>query len=204
MRLQVRFRRTFALLWTRLLLVAMPAACAMGAGAAEAATPDGSRWAAIGPVVGYRTFASLFEMDGEVAIGARVSLGLSDRVTITIDGAHAEPTRRTSGVVASVGDIRTLVSYRLRERGVRPFLLAGLGGQILNFHDAPASASAVLAAGLGAELDLSPDWLVVVEGSADFYRGRLVTYSSMGEELSSTSRETYATGIFSAGLLYRF
>ncbi|MEK7348962.1 MAG: hypothetical protein AABZ94_08825 [Candidatus Eisenbacteria bacterium] len=204
MRRQVSFWVTVADLWTRFLLVAVPAACAFAAAVASAAPADGERWAAVGLIAGYRTFASPLELEGEFAIGARVSLGLSDRVTIMIDGAHADPTRRTSGKVSSFGDIRALVSYRLRERGVRPYILAGLGGQILNFHDAPASASAIVAAGLGAEITLSPEWLAIFEGAADFYRGRFVTYSSTGQELSSTNREMYATGIFSAGLLYRF
>ncbi len=192
------------ILWTCPLLLVMQVVCAIEAGGAWAAPPDRGRWVAIGPVAGYRTFASPLELEGEFAIGARVSLGVSNRVTIMIDGAHAEPTRRTSGVVSSVGDIRALVSYGFRKRGVRPYLLVGLGGQILNFHDAPASASAVVATGLGAEIALSPEWIAVFEGSADFYRGRFVTYSSTGQELSSTSRETYATGLFSAGIQYRF
>lgn len=204
MRRQVSYGETVAALWTRFVLVAVPVALAFGAGVASAAPADGERWAAVGPIAGYRTFASPLELEGEFAIGARVSLGLSDRVAIMIDGAHADPTRRTSGKVSSFGDIRALVSYRIRERGVRPYILAGLGGQILNFHDAPASASAVVAAGLGAEISLSPEWLAIIEASADFFRGRFVTYSSTGQELSSTNREMYATGIFSAGIQYRF
>lgn len=204
MRRRVLYRETVASLWTRLMLVAVPVALAFGAGVASAAPADGERWAAVGPIAGYRTFASPLELEGEFAIGARVSLGLSDRVTIMIDGAHADPTRRTSGKVSSFGDIRALFSYRIRERGVRPYVLAGLGGQILNFHDAPASASAVVAAGLGAEISLSPEWLAIFEGSADFFRGRFVTYSETGQELTSTNREMYATGIFSAGIQYRF
>ncbi len=204
MRRQVSYGKTVANHWTRLMLVAVPVALAFGTGVASAAPANGERWAAVGPIVGYRTFASPLELEDEFAIGARVSLSLSDRVTIMIDGAHADPTRRTSGKVSSFGDIRALLSYRIRERGIRPYILAGLGGQILNFHDAPASASAVVAAGLGAEIALSSDWLAIFEGSADFFRGRFVTYSSTGEELSSTNREMYATGIFSAGIQYRF
>lgn len=204
MRLRVSFRDTVAFLLTRRLFAALPAACAFAGAVAAAAPAEGERWAAVGPIAGYRTFASPLELDSEFAIGARVSLGLGNRVTIMIDGAHAEPTRRTSGQVSSFGDIRALVSYGFRERGVRPYLLVGLGGQILNFHDAPASASAVVATGLGTEVALSPEWIAIFEGSADFYRGRFVTYSSTGQELSSTSRETYATGLFSAGIQYRF
>lgn len=174
------------------------------AGTAVASPTGGERWVAVGPVAGYRTFASRLELDSEFAIGARISLGVSDRVTVMIDGAHAEPRRRTSGVISSFGDIRALVSYRLRKEGVRPYLVTGVGGQVLNFHDAPASASAVVAAGAGVELDLTPDWVALFEASADVYGGRFVTYSSTGRELSSTDRRTYATGIFSVGLAYRF
>ena len=190
--------------WTRLLLLAVPVVSSLAVGVVGAAPLGEGRWAAIGPVVGSRTFASPLELDAVFAIGARVSLGLSDRVTIIVDGAHAEPTRRTSGIASSFGDVRALLSYRLREQGVRPYLVTGVGGQFLNFHDAPASASAIVAVGVGAEVDLSPEWLVIVEGSADIYGGRFVTYSPTGTELSSTTRETYATGIFSAGLQYRF
>ena len=199
MTFQSPFRLGVRLLWTSLLGASILAIL----GAAPALAGEG-RWVAVGPVVGYRSFAAPLELDPEFAIGARVSLGVSDRVVVTIDGGHAEPTRTTSGIVSSFGDIRALVAYRLKTSGVRPYLLTGVGGQIMNFHDAPASASAVVAAGAGAELDLADAWVVVVEGSANLYRGRLVTYNSTGQELTSTPRETYATGIFSLGILYRF
>jgi len=184
--------------WALLLAVALTSATA------HAAPEAGERWAAVGPVVGYRTFPATLEWESEFAIGARVSMGLSDHVAVMIDGAHADPTRRTSRKVSSFGDIRALVSYKLRRTGLRPYLVTGIGGMILNFHDAPASASAVVAAGGGVEFDLTPEWLVMFEGAADLYKGRYVTYSPTGEELSSTERIMHSIGLFSAGLQYRF
>jgi hypothetical protein len=199
-------RLSTSLSWTRAAAVAILMACASGLGVpqAEAAPPTGERWAAAGPVVGYRTFPATLELNSEFAIGARVSLGLSDRVAVMIDGAHADPTRKTSQKVSSFGDIRALFSYNLRRTGLRPYLVTGLGGMILNFHDAPASASAVVAAGGGVQFDLGPEWLVMFEGTADMYKGRYVTYSPTGQELSSTERQMHSIGLFSAGLQYRF
>lgn len=201
---QPRFAWRLPALWTRLLLASILVLMATTTSRALAATTPPGRWATVGVTGGARIFSSSLDLENEFAIGARVVLGLSDRVSIGIDGGHSSPTRRSSDIASSFGEVRAIASYRFLTGSVRPYLMTGVGGQFFNFHDAPGAAGAVVAAGAGVECSLGEVWSVVGEGSVDFYRARYQTFSDTGEVIDSTEPLTYGTGILTLGLQIRF
>ena len=188
--------------WTRYLPPAILLAMTVTSASPATAAPE--RWIGVGVTSGARSFASPMELQSEVALGARISIGVTDRVMISIDGGHSNPTRRTSGVSSSYGEVRVLAAYRFLSGPFRPYLLTGLGGQFFNFHDAPGSAGACVAAGIGAEYEVNEEWALFGEVSVDGYRARFQTFSESGEVIESTSMLTYGTGIATIGLQYRF
>ena len=190
--------------WTRLLLIAIPILLAAPSSRALAATTPPGRWATVGLTTGARIFSSSLDLQNEIAIGGRLLLGLSDRVSIGIDGGHSSPTRKSSDISSSFGEVRAIGSYRFRTGSIRPYLMTGVGGQFFNFHDAPGAAGVVVAAGAGVECDLSETWSLVGEGSVDFYRARYQTFSNTGEVLESTETLTYGTGVLTLGIQTRF
>ena len=177
--------------------------CLLGASAAVA-EPLPARWVGVGITTGARIFSSRLELGSEAAIGARITMGVSDRIMIAIDGGHSSPTRKTSNVSSSFGEVRALAAYRFLSGPVRPYLLTGLGGQFFNFHDAPGTAGAIVAAGVGVEFMAGSEWAIFGEGSVDFYRAKYQTFSDTGEVLDSTPNATYGTGLVTVGLQYRF
>lgn len=204
MRRQVSTPGTASFLWTHVVAPAVRLggiAIALSlAGPAEAA----ERWVGIGPTTGARWFASRFELQSEIAVGARVTIGVSDRLAISIDGGHSNPSRRSSGVSSSYGEIRALASYRFLPGPLRPYLLTGLGGQFFNFHDAPGAAGVCVAGGLGVEYEAAEEWALFGEVSVDAFRARFQTFSETGQVIDSSEMRTYGTGIATVGLQYRF
>jgi hypothetical protein len=170
----------------------------------QAADAGPERRAGVGLTTGARIFASRLELQNEAAIGLRVSLGVADRVSVLIDGSHSNPTRKTSGASSSFGDLRVLASYRLLPGRLAPYVAAGVGGQFFNFHDAPGTAGAVIAAGLGIEFAASREWALFAEATADFYRAQYHRFTETGTVLESSPAATYATGVVTAGAEFRF
>jgi hypothetical protein len=203
MRLRVSFLDVRSV-WTLLAATSVRGAgIALALAVADPAVAQ-ERWVGVGLTTGTRSFASPLKLDTELALGARVSIGVSDRVTVSIDGGHSNPSRRSSGVSSSVGEVRVLTAYSFLHGSIRPYLLAGLGGQFFNFHDAPGSAGACVVGGLGAEFMANDEWALFGEGSVDAYRARFQTFSETGELVYSSDILTYGTGIVTLGLQYRF
>jgi len=154
----------------------------------------------VAPLVGARMFASPLELNSEFAFGARVSIGVSDRVCVVMDAGHSSPVRKTTGASMSFGEIRLLTTVRVLRGPVCPYVLAGLGGQFFNFHDTAGAASGLLAAGLGVEVEATRRWSFFAEGSGDIYRA-----SFSGSDYGSwSSRQTYVTGLYTFGAQYEF
>ena len=202
MRRLTSVRRRVACAWTLPALLAVPTLALLALADLASAAPE--RWLGVGITSGTRSFASPMELQSEIALGARLSIGLTGNLTISIDGGHSNPTRRTSGTPSSYGEIRALAAYRFLSGSVRPYLLTGLGGQFFNFHDAPGTAGACVAAGIGVDFEANEEWALFGEVSIDAYRARFQTFSESGEVIDSTDILTYGTGILSVGLQYRF
>lgn len=163
-----------------------------------------ARRVGIGPTTGARVFSSRLDLQSEAAVGLRVSLGVSERVSVVIDGAHSNPTRKVTGAASSFGDLRVLANYRVLRGRVAPYVQAGVGGQFFNFHDAPGSAGAVVAAGLGVEFAASRDVALFAEVMANGYRAQYHRFTETGTVLESSPAATYATGAVTIGAQYRF
>lgn len=205
MRCPISFRVIVACPWTRRWLLAVPAAAfvlALLAGSVSAEEAP-SRPIRVAPIVGSRIFAEPLKLYSEFAFGARVSMGLSDRVTVAVDASHSSPVRKTTGSSMSFGEIRLLTTVAILRGRVQPYALAGLGGQFFNFFDAPGAAGLIFAGGLGVEFEPVERWSVFAEGSADFYRASF-TMSNSPSFLTASPRQTLATGVLTLGVQYEF
>jgi hypothetical protein len=187
------------LLFTGLLLVV-----AMLGALPRSACAQSSRSFLVAPSFGVRSFESKLDLENEAAIGARLGLGVNDRVTVLTDVVHSVPARKTTGRLAYVTGLRTLVQVRLLTGSLRPFAIAGVGGILFNFSDAIDTASGAVTLGGGVELMVRNRLGIYAEGSADFYRARQVTYSSTGEELTTSDRSTDSATTVAVGISVGF
>ncbi|HEU4725056.1 MAG TPA: hypothetical protein VFU59_07135 [Candidatus Eisenbacteria bacterium] len=196
-------RGLVACLWTRRALLAVPALLILMAAGPSRAEGDYARPVRIAPLVGARVFAEPLRLNSEFAFGLRVSMGVSERVSVAMDVGHSSPVRKTSGKSMSFGEMRLLTTVDLLRGPVRPYALVGLGGQFFNFHDTSGAVGLVFAGGLGVEYDPPARWSVFAEGSADFYRADY--YSSLSSYLDpGSANQTLATGVFTLGIQYEF
>ena len=203
MRRLTSVRHRVACPWTLPALLAVPALALLLAADPAWAEPAGHRPIRVAPLAGARVFADPLKLNSEFAFGGRISIGVSDRVSVAIDASHSSPVRRTSGTNMSFGEIRLLTTVALLRSPLHPYALAGLGGQFFNFFDAPGAAGLIFAGGLGVEYAPAERWSVFAEGSADFYRASY-TMSGRPSFLSAGPRQTLATGVFTFGVQYEF
>lgn len=182
-------------------------AAGVAIGASWAPNPvraEAERLAGVGVTSGARVYSNPLELQTEATVGVRVSMWLSDQLTVIVDGAHANPTRRTSGASSSFGDVRILAAYHPWRSRWSPYFVTGVGGQFFNFHDAPGTAGAVVAAGTGIEFEASRRWALFAEATANFYRAQYHVYTEFGTAVKSSVAATYATGALSLGAQVRF
>ena len=172
--------------------------------AASPATAQSDRPISVAPTIGYRNFDSELDLNGEITAGLRFGVDASPKFGILMDYVYTSPSRESSGGSANVHAMRALAKYRLLTSSVRPYLLAGVGGLLFDFEDTFDTASFTLSLGGGAEYRLGSRASLFAEASADGYRARTVTYSSTGEELESTERETQAVMTATAGIAVEF
>jgi hypothetical protein len=153
---------------------------------------------------GVHSFEETLDLESEVAFGFRGGAGINDRVTLLMEYVVTGPARKTSGSLAHVSSLRGLAQVRLLRSSVRPYLLAGIGGILFNFEDAVDTASGAATFGGGVEVEPWNRVSVFVEGSADIYRARSVSYTSTGDELTTTDRSTDTVGAAMAGIAVEF
>lgn len=155
-------------------------------------------------MAGVRSFDSEVGLESEAAFGARFGMGVSDRFTVWIDALTSRPTRSISTATANVTALRVLAQAHLLTGSVRPYVVAGGGGLIFNFEDAFDTAGGIGTVGGGVDWRFARRALLFAEGTADFYRARMVAYSSTGQEISSSPRETQTATAVSAGIAVEF
>jgi hypothetical protein len=177
---------------------------ALFTGAPRLASADAARPFQVGGAVAIRSFESRLDLNDELAAGFRLGLGMNERVSVLIDAVHTTPIRKTTGRLAHVTDLRSLVQVRLLTGSLRPYLVGGVGGILFDFDDAYDTAMGALTGGAGLEWRASSQFTVFGEGSLDFYRNRSVTFDSLGNEISSTKSTTDQARTYSLGLLANF
>ena len=155
-------------------------------------------------MAGARSFDSEVGLESEASFGARFGMGLSNRFTVWIDALTSRPTRTATAETANVTALRALGQAHLLTGKVRPYVLVGGGGLIFNFEDAFDTAGGIATVGGGIDWRFTRRALLFAEGTADLYRARMVTYSSTGQEVSSSPRETQTATAVSAGIAVEF
>jgi opacity protein-like surface antigen len=165
---------------------------------------ESARPFSVGVHGGVRLFEEDLDLEDEVAFGLRVGMGASERFSFLIDFMQSSPARTTTGAQASVSALRGLTQARLLTGTVRPYLLAGLGGVLFNFDDTSDTAVGAVTVGGGLEMKLGTRASLYGEVSADLYRARSVSYSTEGEVLSSTERDTQTAWTALAGFQVEF
>jgi hypothetical protein len=153
---------------------------------------------------GVHSFEQKLDLGSEVAVGIRGGAGVNDRVTLLLEYVHTAPARKTTGATARISSVRGLAQIRLLRSAVRPYFLAGVGGVLFNFEDAVDTAAGTATFGGGVEVEPWNRVSFFAEGYADIYRARSVTYSSTGDELSTTERSTDTVGAGMAGIAVEF
>ena len=174
------------------------------ASAAEGKTDTPNRPFFLAVSAGVRSFEKKLDLGSEVAVALRGGSGVNDRVTLLLEYVHTAPARKTTGATARVSAVRGLAQVRLLRSSVRPYLLAGIGGILFNFEDAVDTAAGTATLGGGVEVEPWHRVSLFAEGYADLYRARSVTYSSTGEQLTTTERSTDTVGAGMAGIGVRF
>lgn len=190
-----------SLVWMRLAITLFLLA---GSGIALPERAQAERSLVVAPSVGIRSFEEDLDLESEASIGVRFGIRTSERVSVLVDYVHSVPARETTGQLAYVTGLRSLVQARLMTGTLRPYLLAGVGGLLFNFSDATDAAGGALTLGGGVEVKPWRRTAVFAEGSVDLYRSREVVYSSTGEELSTSPRRTDRILGLTAGVSVEF
>jgi hypothetical protein len=168
------------------------------------AAGESARPISVAPMIGFRDFDSDLGLNGEISFGARFGVDTSPRFGLLMDFIYAQPSRETTGTPANVTAIRGLARYRILAGSVRPYLVAGVGGVLFDFRDSFDTGSITLTLGGGADYRLGGKTSLFAEFSADGYRARTVTYSSTGQEVESTERDTQAVLAGTLGVAVEF
>lgn len=193
---RLRFRamspRAFAAL---LALLALASAGPAAAGDRPVSVSGGAAW---------RIFSSQLGLENDAGLSLRLGLGVTDRLEVALDYSLSDPLRKVTQQSASVSALRALARYEVWQGAVRPYVLAGGGGFLVNFNDSSDYSTGALTVGLGIERRLGPSAFLRVEGSADLYRSEVVRYDIGGNVESRAPRTTNALGTFSASLGTRF
>ena len=177
--------------------------CALLLAAAPAAAQS-SRPIFIAPTVGVRDFGSDQDLDSDVSFGLRFGVDATPHLGLLMDWVYTSPSRESTGTPADVTALRGLVRYVILTGSLRPYLLAGVGGVLFDFGDSYDTASIALTLGGGADYRIGSRFSLFAEASVDGYRARTVTYSSTGEEIDPSERETETVLNGTAGIAVEF
>lgn len=157
-----------------------------------------------GLTVGTRAFEKGLDLKPEAAFGFRIGTGLNDRMSVRLEYLYTAPSRKVSGSSASITAYRFIGRAAFTSWSVRPYAELGFGGILFDFRDTYDTAAGTLMGGAGLEVNVSRRVCLSLEGSADFYRYRAVTYDETGQELSSTARSTDNTSTLLVGMQVSF
>ena len=152
-----------------------------------------------GPMVGVRLFEKDLDLQSEVSFGGRVGMGFSDRWGVVFDFVAAHPLRQSNGKEVVIDALRALAKANILTGRARPYVVAGLGGGMFLYPDAPNSAHGTLTAGAGFEYHATERVFVAAEGTLDYFRADPVLWTPNGG-IRLGPRETFTMGTLSLGL----
>jgi hypothetical protein len=151
------------------------------ASSAQPAPSSATEWHPVISAVGaWRVFNDQIDLRSEWAYGARMGLESSSRFSLVIDYVECQTWRRGSGRSAEVMALRALGRVDALRGRVRPYLIGGLGGLLLQFRDAPNTAVGSMILGVGGEKRFAERWRLFGEASVDHYYYESVFYTSTG------------------------
>jgi hypothetical protein len=168
--------------------------------------PDGppARSVLLGITFGARFFNEDLQLGNDFSFGGRVGIGLGSRWALMTDFVACHPSRETSGVITYVDALRFLARYNMMTGAIRPYVVAGVGGILFIFNDAPTTAGGALTVGLGTDLKVATRTRLFVEASRDIYSVQDITYDLAGKPLYTGDEHTRALGTISGGIGVEF
>lgn len=153
---------------------------------------------------GVRLFDEDLGLQEDLSIGGRVGLGMSPRWSVILDFVASHPIRTSTQRMAAVDALRTLARANILLGNVRPYAIAGIGGILFDFGDAPSSARGAITLGAGVDFRVAKSAFAFVEGSADGYQSETVFYDSALRPHLAGPRETAILGTISLGISAEF
>lgn len=151
-------------------------------------------------LIGVRLMDEDLGFKNDISLGARIGLGMSPRWSVLLDFVASHPIREVTGSSAAVDALRALARANILTGMFRPYVVAGIGGILFDFGDAPSMARGALTLGVGADFRIARKAFVFLEGSADGYQSAEVIYTPTGRPYLQKPRETHILGTVSLGI----
>ncbi len=153
---------------------------------------------------GLRVFNSQLGLQNNAAAGLRVGLGVTERLTVSLDYVFSAPVRENTDVIAGVSALRSLLRVDLMAGRTRPYLIAGVGGVMFNFGDARDFSTGTLTGGLGISHRFDRRHSISIEATEDAYRARTEEFTLTGSLLRTGPRTTNGLGTIAGGFAMTF
>jgi len=153
---------------------------------------------------GFRLFGDELDLREHWSYGGRVGLSDPSRTTLYLDYLECRTWRNATARHSEIFALRALVRFDILKSTVRPYVIAGFGGMMLQFDDAPNAGVGAFTYGGGAEARLGDRWSIFAEGTFDTYTAERVTYTPGGTVYGRTYRGTFSMNSLIAGLSARF
>ncbi len=129
---------------------------------------------------GIQTFNDQVGLEDASCFLFRAGLGMTDRVTVALDGTFSPTRRVNTRALAYIYNVRGVVRVNLLPGATRPYLLAGGGIAAFDFSDAWDSAAGIATIGAGVSQRIGSRTFVALEASANFYRIRVMYFDEFG------------------------
>jgi len=153
---------------------------------------------------GARFFNKDLDLGTDVSFGGRLEMGLSTRWGVIMDFLASHPTRNSNGATVPIDALRALARGNILTGRIKPYLVAGVGGLLFWFDNAPNGAEGNLTFGAGADYRFGSRTLLFLEGTTDIYRSYPIVYGPEGQVLRVGERETETLGAATIGIGMEF
>jgi hypothetical protein len=149
---------------------------------------------------GIRLFDEVLGLEEDLSIGCRIGLGMSPRWSVLLDFVASHPIRTVTKQMAAIDALRAFARANILMGRVRPYAIAGIGGILFDFSDAPSSGRGAITLGGGIDVRIAKSAFAFIEGSADGYQSDTVAYDPTGQPYRVDPRETRILGTISMGI----
>ncbi len=154
---------------------------------------------------GIRTYSSQQLGLEDAANGSlRVGLGMTDRVTVALEGSFSSTNRSSNLAAANAYGMRAIAQVDLLEGATRPYLLAGGGVVAFDFGDAQDTSVGIGTIGGGISRRLGPRTFVALEAAADIYGVREIDFDVYGNATFIGHRRYWHMTTVTLSLGHRF